>query len=300
MSDKFIPNGDTKFADMAEAFARTVARDPRKFAVSEVDSEMLSRWAKEFRDALTLARGNGSRTPSAIGRKNETRKALEEIVRRLANVIRASDRISAADKRSVFIRERPKKLGKRTVPFAPPNLFYQGPPRKAGPNSGLHQLYVEDGFSLIGRSKPNGAVRVELFVDLVPPGQKMPSYPGEHLNSRPWYLRSFTKSPFKVQHPVPPVPMMVVYWARWADAKGSVGPFSRACRADWVGPLGNGVPLLGAMPEVKVLENDMKHLTAVAHLRQLECVSGQKMLPDTRDAGEPQPAPKQLPMDEAA
>src|SRR4051812_31986060 len=59
----------------------------------------------------------------------------------------------------------------------------------------------------------------------------MPRHPGELSGGRPWYLRSFTRSPMKVQVPVCARPMMVVYWACWADAKGERGPFSPTCVA---------------------------------------------------------------------
>jgi len=79
---------------------------------------------------------------------------------------------------SLRIRERPKKLGRRTVPFAPPELIYQGSPRDAAAHCGYHQLKFKDGFQMANASKPNGAVRVVIFVDLVAPNDPIPSSPG--------------------------------------------------------------------------------------------------------------------------
>jgi hypothetical protein len=288
MSQKFIPNRDCDFATMATSFANTIARDPQKWGFDQSDADELSQRVQEFRDAFSRTVNPATRTSSAAHTKDEKRKRAEEIIRRLANIVRASDQISAAEKTLLKIKERPKKLGKRTVPFAAPVLTYQGAPHKAGANSGVHQIAFKDGFALINKAKPNGAVRVELFVDLVMPGEKVPQFPGQYLGGRPWYLRSFTSSPMKVKHPVPPVPMTVVYWARWADAKGNVGPFSQTCVTHvegWTGAGAIGGPdkLLGPMPDVKQLASDPKYITTITQLRQIEQVRVERLLPDTAE-----------------
>ena len=297
MSDKFIPNGDSEFAVMTRWFVRAIEKDPKKWGFSQFDAEQLSRRVKAFRDALSVARSRTTRTPSAIMIKDEARKKAEELVRRLANIIRASDQISAAEKLRLRIKERPKKLGRRTVPFAAPNLTYLGAPRNAGPNSGLHLLSLTEGFTFINKSKPNGAVRVELFADLVAMDEPVPQFPGQYLGGRPWYLRSFTSSPIKVQHPVPPVPMLVVYWARWADAKGNVGPFSQTCVARVEGwTSGSCDKLLGPMPQVQQLSSDPKYITTITQLRQIEQVRVARLLPDGGDGvAAPRDPAKQLP-----
>src|SRR5690606_2900595 len=38
-------------------------------------------------------------------------------------------------------------------------------------------------------------------------------------------------SRIEVKFPIPSEPMLVVYWGRWADARGGVGRFSRTCVA---------------------------------------------------------------------
>lgn len=101
----------------------------------------------------------------------------------------------------------------------------------------------------------------------------------------------------------------MVYWARWADAQGNVGPFSQTCRARVEGwASGDGVNhLLGPMPEVKVLEKDPKYITTITRLRQIEQVTVERLLPDARESAEAErgtegasASPKQLPMIDAA
>jgi hypothetical protein len=304
MGNRFIPDGDSDFASMAEGFARVIARDPERYLLDAHDSEMLTRAVTAFRAALdqTLPRFKRN-TVNARG-KEVARKQAEEIVRRLGRIIRASDQISDADKIAVHIHPRDPRPPRRTVPFLPPILQYVGAQNEGGYSAaGSHVIRFREGTEITGRKKPHGAVRIELFVDLVPHGHPVPRFPGEFLGGRPWYLRSYTTSPIRVAPPIPPVSMLVVYWARWADAKGNVGPFSATLRTraeGWGGVAAD--KLLGPMPEVKVLEKDPKYITTITQLRQIEQVRVEKLLPDASD-GSAAPRPRELqgpPQSEAA
>jgi hypothetical protein len=81
------------------------------------------------------------------------------------------------------------------------------------------------------RAKPAGAARIEIYVGIVADGEPMPKHPDDLPAGRSWYLRSYTRTPIAIAFPVPPTAMLVVYWARWADATGEIGPFSKTCRA---------------------------------------------------------------------
>ena len=54
-------------------------------------------------------------------------------------------------------------------------------------------------------------------------------HPSQMCGGLVWYLRSHSTSRFEVAYPMMPDgrAMLVVYWGRWADARGGVGPFSR-------------------------------------------------------------------------
>jgi hypothetical protein len=287
---------------MAEAFAATIAKDPQKYTLDEHDSEMLTRAVKAFSEALLQVRPSFKRNTPTVRGKDDARKRAEEIVRRLGRIIRASDQISDPDKLAVRIRPRDPRPTRRTVPLSPPHLHYMGAINEGGESAaGLHVIRFAEAPDIKGRKKPHGAVRIELFQDLVPDGQPIPRYPGEFLGGRPWYLRSFTSSPIRIAPRVPPVPMLVVYWARWADAKGNVGPFSATLRTrveGWGGIAAD--KLLGPMPQVKVLEKDPKYIAMITHLRQIEQVTVERMLPDAAPAadeagqGEVRCAPREL------
>jgi hypothetical protein len=237
---KFIPNADLPFAQMAESFAKHIASDPERFRVSNEESELLTRRVREFSEALLLASQADNRTTCTIVAKKAARKRAEELVRGHANLIRADGSISHKDKVALRITERPTKLGKRKCPISPPVLRYLYGIDAIGAKPGIHALEFRELNTQGTSMKPAGAARLDLYFDLVPPGDPrgIPEHPAER--GWPKFLRSFTSTPLEVEFPVcRSGPMLVVYWARWADAKGNTGPFSETCVArveGWTAP----------------------------------------------------------------
>lgn len=242
MSGKFIPNGDEAFKTMSHGFAINIANDPARVGVSQAESDELSAVVTRYADAFTAcAFGDtaGSRIAKIV--KKEARVEAEKIIRRLANRIRYSDGIDAGIKSLLKLRERPTKATQQTVPNAPPKLTFVRALHEGNGASPMHELkfLAMNSFS---KARPAGAARVELFVDLVPPDEEIPARPGSNHSGRPWYLRSFTKNPIVLAPPMAKVPMRVVYWARWADSTGNVGPFSATC-VGWIeGGTHRGLP----------------------------------------------------------
>lgn len=232
MGRKFIPNGDLDFLTMADVFARTIAGDPAQFAVAQKDSEALSAAVTAYRDALNVARMGGARSQVATRAKDEARADAERLIRRFANLIRANDEVDAAAKRSLQLGERPAKAKQKTCPQEPPRLKFVRALHEGGGAGPMHELSFKP-MKAFTSGKPAGAVRLELFVDLVPPHEPIPRHPGANLGGRPWYLRSYTRSPIVLAPPTTRVPMRVMYWGRWADSTGNVGPFSATAVA-WV------------------------------------------------------------------
>lgn len=244
MSEKFIPNGDFDFAQMAEGFSRTLANDPARFALTREDVEALSTAVLAFRAALNTARG-GSRSIAATLAKENARQAAEQIVRKLAAMIRANDKIDALSKEILGLRQRPARVKQQPCPAEPPRLAFARALHEGSGAIPMHELKFSELHAGTSR-KPPGAARLELFVDLIPPDEPIPAIPGANHGGRPWYLRSFTRSPIVITPPMTRVPMRVVYWGRWADSSGNVGPFSATTPA-WIE--GGSAPALpGGVP----------------------------------------------------
>ena len=135
MAGRFIPDSDSDFASMAKQFADQIAKDPDRYTLSDLDSELLTRKVKAFRDALATSKMRSTRTPDAICAKDHRRKEAEEIVRRLGRVIRASDQVSVPDKVRVYIKERSKSTARRKCPVQAPIVTYIGATGEHGHNS---------------------------------------------------------------------------------------------------------------------------------------------------------------------
>lgn len=228
MADKkFIPDSDSDFACMARVFAGTIAENPGCYHLSASDAELISRKVQAFRDALVQAIRPGTKTKITVLAKDRARAAAEAVVRKYANEIRVSDKISHIDKMKIAVRERPRRLQRRKCPMQPPYLRFAGTENGA---RAVHLLEFKEQFTAASRAKPFGAVRLELFMGLVGPGERVPVEP-EVQSGRAWYLRSYTANPIRVEVPALDEPRLVVYWGRWADATGAVGRFSQTAVA---------------------------------------------------------------------
>jgi hypothetical protein len=263
MGGKFIPNSDIMFREMAGAFARIIAEDPARFAVAAGDSESLSAAVKLYQESLQATRSGGARSQHTTRAKNDARREAERLIRQVANQIRANVSVDAQAKFALNLHERSarrKSRGKggwRGGLQEPPRLWFVRARHEANAATPLHELrFCALDYS---RARPEGVARLELFVDLLPPEAPIPGHPGANHAGRPWYLRSFTRSPIVLAPPMTRVPMRVVYWGRWSDSTGNVGPFSKTAAA-WIeggsehlrGPRFPGTPGPMMMPMLEV------------------------------------------------
>jgi len=229
MGKKAIPNGDLDFATMAQAFARTIVADPGQFEIAPSEAEQLDVAVNQYKAALQASRF-GARSQAATRAKDDARLEAEQIIRRLRHLVRLNKKIDATSKILLGIQDRSASPKMIPCPQEPPRLRFVRALHESGA-SPMHEL----AFSSLDfkKAKPDGAMRLELFVDLIPPEEPIPTHPGANQGGRPWYLRSYPRSPIILAPPMPRVPMRILYWGRWADSAGAVGPFSATC-AGWI------------------------------------------------------------------
>lgn len=232
MGEKFIPNGDYPFRTRVLDFAHTIARDPARFGLSDDDGAALVAAARRFEAALLKARAHATRSPVVTAEKNAAREDAKRLMERCLKRIRSNETIEPLALHELGLKPASDRRKRQACPQEPPRVRFVRALHVASGASPRHELSF-GAINAMGKAKPAGAARLELFVDLVPPDEAIPSHPGANLGGRPWYLRSFTRSPIKVTPPMARVPMRVVYWARWADSTGDVGPFSATC-VGWI------------------------------------------------------------------
>ncbi len=316
---KFIPSSDSDFAFTAHGFIRTIQTDPQAFGFNAEEILELVDAVQEFRSALAIAMQKRTRSQITIAAKDQARRNAEQVVRRFANIIRANPKISDIRKKQLRIKVRKKKPGHRRCPSNPPMLMFVGSGDgtvggiSPGSGSGIHVLKFYDLVDRgplyergqIRRAKPDGADRIELFFEFVPPGESIPNAPWER-SGWPLYLGSFSKSPIEVKFPIPKTPMLVVYWARWANNVGEVSSFSRTCIARVEGWTSNANDLTAAaqsarlpaaasdttfriLPHAALLNAATTKLLETQHMRTVRCMivddprASSNAIPETDD-----------------
>ena len=258
---RFIPDGDSDFAQMARHFAEQIKLDPERFALSADIAEQIDAAVQAFRDALAKSYNRITRSMHLTALKDEARAKAEKIVRKYGTLIRLNDQISAADKTRIRVHERrkPVRREKKGILMSP-HLRYIGTIGEATLQGHKHVLDFCDFSDGPRRRRPPEASRIELFVELVEPEEKVPDHPGQLSGGRMWYVRSYSTSPIHVDFPTAKQPMRVVYWARWADAKGNVGPFCRTVVARVEGWDGGGRALPNLMEGRERPAEDRHHV----------------------------------------
>lgn len=232
MGEKFIPNGDGDLEEKAVQLSRAIAEDPQRFGLSQEDSDALCAAVAGYRSALRGTRNRATRCPAATQAKEAARDEAVRVIRRIMHLIRGNEKLDASARVALGLRERGNGPKKQSCPKEAPKLRFVRARHEGNGIAAQHELEFRAADSFKS-ARPAGAARLELFVDLIPPEEPIPDRPGANLGGRPWYLRSFTRSPIVLMPPMARVPMRIVYWARWADSAGNVGPFS-ATAVGWV------------------------------------------------------------------
>jgi hypothetical protein len=226
-SNKFIPDADGEFAFTAQHFARQLAKDPSRYHLPPEDVAEIVRAVEAYRAAVAANILPYTKSKKTSMEKDAARAVAERLVREAGNLIRANRHIDAITKSLLRIGTRPKRLRRHGAPVTAPALTFVGPVPFTSTVDGKHVIKFRDPLGRVGsKAKPAGVERLELYVDLVPFGEPIPTWPGERWGGRTWYLRSFKRSPMTVAYPKCNEPMRVVYWACWANATGERGPYS--------------------------------------------------------------------------
>lgn len=238
---KFIPDGDREFAAMARNFADVIERDPAAYFLSTNDAQTISAAVQAYRDALAACLRKLTKSKRTVMLKDTARDEAERVVREHANLIRPNPAITDEDKLAIGIRRKRPRNGSRNSGSGHGRSFGQPYLRFIAGRGSVHVLEFRDEFGSPTKAKPVGAARLELFAALVEPGERVPMRPDERCKAcascdqlRGRYMRSFTRNPIEVEYPVsadPSKAKLVVYWGRWADVTGEVGPWSSATRA---------------------------------------------------------------------
>jgi hypothetical protein len=212
MGTWYIPQRDADFNAWARAFSSLIAGDPAAYGISGPDSAALSAAYAGWSGAFAAATDLSTRTAGAIIAKNQSKEELLMIVKRLAAAIRADPAVTAAQKVGLGLR-------------APDGHSSPVPPPESSPTlsivairSGEHLLEAVQLGASNPRARPRGATGLLVF-RTVAEGPVQDPHEAAFLSlvTRGAFTSGFTRADRG---------RFATYFARWANAKGELGPWS--------------------------------------------------------------------------
>lgn len=226
MAKKFIPDSDSDFAHMARSFSMYLVKHAARIGFPQADAEKIVSVVQVYRDAMAVNYNKHGRSRATVMTKDAARAEAEKLIREAGHRLRLNRALGADDKVCLRITERPTRLRPRKCPQIRPEMRLRDAFAGGPMQSGIHLIHFCESFMKMTHAKPDGADRLELFRDLVRPGDQVLD-PSQRKSGHPQYLRSYTRSPIQVDCPKSDVPVRVIYWARWANNTGEAGPFSK-------------------------------------------------------------------------
>ncbi len=212
MAKPFIPNRDSEFDTWLDHFAGKIAMSPGTYGVSAGDAAELSAAQVAWHAAFATASAPSTRTVPAIRAKDQARAAAVLVVRRLGAIIRPNPAVSDSLKLSLGLKLRKATLSRTQAPTEHPVLVITG----LAPAS--HEVSASEAGEYGSRAKHAGAASL-LVVRTI--GDSPANNPEDAtflaLATRTRLTSTFTRNDGG---------RFATYFARWANAKGQLGPWS--------------------------------------------------------------------------
>ncbi|HEV2296747.1 MAG TPA: hypothetical protein VGR35_23095 [Tepidisphaeraceae bacterium] len=212
MSDTGIPAQDGPAREYMLTFANVIAFDPSVYQLQQVDSDAISAAVNAYSAAYTLAIEPATRTELTIIDKDETRNSAEQIVRLYAMQIKYNAGISTAAKAAIGVSQPNPERNPINVPASSPLMNI------IGATPGAQTVRYADTSAPDSGAKPFGAASLQLFVAIT-------DEPTTDEAVAKFY-GAFTRNPIGVAFNEADDGKVATYFARWADRKGQVGPWS--------------------------------------------------------------------------
>jgi hypothetical protein len=216
MGTWYIPQREGGFDAWAGNFASLIALDPAAYGVAAPDAAALSSAYALWHAAYATARAPGTRTRPAVSAKNDAKAALLTIVKRLAAAVRANPAVEPGMRVALGLRNPDGILTPIPAPEGAPTLAVVRIER------GAHTLRTftggESGEALAGRARPRGAIGLMVFRAVGEETERDPA--------RASFLALVTRGSFSSAFSPADRGKLATYFARWASARGELGPWS--------------------------------------------------------------------------
>lgn len=212
MAESFIPTQEGLALTFMQTFAAGIATSPATYQLSSIDSAAISAAVDLFAAKYAIALDPATRTSVSVAQKDDARNSAEALVRQYAINIKFNAGISDPAKIAIGVRPVNHSRTPITVPASSPlmNVLAATP--------GSHTLRYADTMTPDSAAKPFGAASIQIFRTI---GPEPTTDDGAAL-----FYGAFTKNPIGVAFDAADDGKVATYYARWADRKGQVGPWS--------------------------------------------------------------------------
>jgi hypothetical protein len=212
MSD-YVPKHEGELETWAQRFANNIAAAPADYGVTAEVSAAISQAVERYVQALAIARNKATRTKANVAVKNAAKAAMLKVLRSAAQQIRANAAVSSTLKLGLQIKQAGRAAGTAPSLTARPLL-------RLAAVEPLRHVIGYGHTEAIGRSKPAGAIGLQLFlhvgeVDAAPAGPE---------DAR--FLRFISRQPYTVDFKADQIGKTAFYFARWQTMTGDTGPWS--------------------------------------------------------------------------
>lgn len=212
MSKPFIPNRDADFDAWLANFAGKIAGSPAAYGLSAGDAAEITAAQSLWVAAYALAGAPATRTAVTIADKDSKRAAAVLVVRRLAALVRADSAVADSLKLGLGLRLRKHSLTRGAAPSEAPVLSI------VGLDLAAHELCAWTGEEIGSRAKPHGVATLLVVRAVGDAPAKDPAHAA--------FLTLATRTRFQSRFNQTESGQVATYFARWANAKGELSPWS--------------------------------------------------------------------------
>ena len=212
MQDSYIPRREQEALGWMKQFAGGLETDPAMYGVGETEITVLAEAIRAYESSIDAAQDPYTRSRNTTAAKTAARGDAEKLCRRLAMRIKADDRVRDHDKLRIGVR--PRKPLRRRIPCPQTSPLLS----LLWITAGAHRLRYADSTTPDSTAKPPGAKGLQLFIAV---GETEAAPLAEAR-----MIGTYTRSPMVVTFDTAYDGKIATYYARWAGARGAVGPWS--------------------------------------------------------------------------
>jgi hypothetical protein len=208
----YIPASDDGFRTWGSNFATNIAANPGLYMMTPAEADGVTAVVQDFIDKLEIADNELTRTKQTIADKDDARSIAESLCRQYAILIKENAGITDGDKLSIGVRPVNPSRERIDVPTTSPLLNI------VGQLPGQMTLRYADSSTPDSRARPFGAASLQIFLGI------SDEEPAPIASCQ--FLGAFSRNPVDVEFSEADDKKSATFYARWASARGEVGPWS--------------------------------------------------------------------------